>query len=496
MNRRIALCSAVLAVLATGGAAEAKDRPPNVVLIMADDLGYAEIGCFGQKLIKTPVLDGLAQQGMRLTSFYSGSPVCAPARCTLMTGKHGGHAFIRSNANPPGRERDPERGLFPGQIPIPDEEVTLGELFKQQGYATGAVGKWGLGFEGSSGDPNRQGFDLFFGYLCQFHAHNHYPRFLWRNDKKIPLPGNDRGETGAIHSQEKFSEEALGFLRSHKDEPFFLYLPFIIPHVSIQAPEEWMAMYRGKLGDDPEFQGNPLDYVHQATPHAGYAAMVSYMDHEIGRILDEIDKLGLTGDTIVMFTSDNGPTHGRVGGADSAFFHSTGPFNGLKGQVYEGGIRVPTIVRWPGHVPAGTESDAPGYFPDLMPTFMELTGGSRSVPSGIDGVSLAPTLLDRPGDQKEHDYLFWEFQGYGGQQAVRMGKWKGIRTDLVRRRDTSIKLYNLAADPGELLDVSADHPEVVARVQKIMDEAHEPSEQFPIPVLDQTEKRRGDGAVR
>ena len=362
---RWSMLALLLAPIAAPASA-AEDRPPNVILIMADDLGYAELGCFGQKKIRTPVLDALAARGMRLTTFYSGSPVCAPARCTLMTGKHGGHAYIRNNGNPPGRTLDADRGLFPGQNPIPDAEVTLAELFRARGYATGAIGKWGLGFEGSSGDPNRQGFDLFFGYNCQVHAHNHYPRFLWRNDEQVPLPGNDRGRTGAIHAQETFSEEALGFVREHAEGPFFLYLPLTIPHVSIQVPDRWVAEYEGEFGDDPPFVNEkPGGYVSVTSPHASYAAMVSYMDHEIGRILEEVDAQGLTDETIVVFTSDNGPTHDRVGGADSTFFDSAGPFRGLKGEVYEGGIRVPTIAAWPGRIAEGTQSPEPGYFPDL-----------------------------------------------------------------------------------------------------------------------------------
>jgi arylsulfatase len=347
------------------------------------------------------------------------------------------------------------------------------------------MGKWGLGFEGSTGDPNTQGFDLFFGYLCQAHAHNHYPRFLWKDGEQVPLPGNDRGPLGAIHSQEKFSEEALRFVREHRDEPFFLYLPFTIPHVSIQTPEEWVARYRGTLGDDPEWiNENPRGYTSHPTPHAGYAAMVSYLDHEIGRILGLIDELGLAEDTIVLFSSDNGPTHGRVGGADSPFFDSTGPFRGLKGEVYEGGIRVPTIARWPGMIPAGTASDVVGYFPDVMPTLMDLVGSTELVPDEVDGLSLAPTLLGRPEDQETHEYLYWEFPAYGGQQAVRLGDWKGVRTDLIREKDLSIALYNLASDPAELHDVSDEHPEVVSRIERIMFEAREPSTVFPFPALD------------
>ncbi len=463
-----------------------EERPPNVILIIADDLGYGEVGCYGQRLIETPVFDQLAAEGMRFTSFYCGSPVCAPSRCVLMTGKHGGHAYIRNNGNPKGRVLDHARSVFPGQNPIPDAEITIAELFKKQGYATGAMGKWGLGFEGSTGDPNQQGFDLFFGYLCQVHAHNHYPRFLWRNHTQIPMPGNDRGATGAIHSQSEFTKVAIEFLQSNQEKPFFLYLPLIIPHVSIQVPDEWLAKYEGKFGDDPAFVNvNRLGYTSHPAPHAGYAAMVSYMDHEIGRILDEVTRLGLDEQTIVLFSSDNGPTHGRVGGADSDFFDSSGPFRGRKGSVYEGGIRVPTIARWPGQIPEGVSSDFVGYFPDILPTLMDLIGGSDIVPEDLDGISFAPTLLHQPTSQQNHTSLIWEFHGYGGQQAVRAGRWKGVRTELRRPdADSSLQLYNLEADPGELHNVAAQHPEIVARLQRLLAESHTPSELFSMPVLD------------
>jgi arylsulfatase len=451
-------------------AADPPVRKPNIVLILADDLGSHDVGCYGQKKIRTPSIDRLAAEGMRFTQAYAGSPVCAPSRCCLMTGKHGGHAYIRAN-----QEVKPE-----GQTPIPDSEITLAELLKKEGYATGAIGKWGLGPPGSEGDPLKQGFDFFFGYNCQRHAHSHYPTYLWRNDRRIALEGND-GKTGRQYSHDLFEAEALRFLKEHKDRPFFLYLPFTIPHVAIQVPEDSLAEYKGKW-DDPPYQGG-RGYLPHPAPRAGYAAMVTRMDRTVGRILDLLKELGLDDNTLVLFSSDNGPAPGGVGGSDSAFFESAGPLRGLKGSVYEGGIRVPLLARWPGKIKAGTVSDHVCYFPDLMPTVMELIGAAGRVPQGIDGVSFAPTLLGRPEKQRLPEYLFWEYTGSGGQQAVRLGDWKGVRTNL-HKGNTKIELYNLKDDPSEQRDVADRHPEIVKRIETIMNTARVPSKQFPIKVLD------------
>jgi arylsulfatase len=441
-----------------------------VVLILADDLGYADLGCYGQKKIRTPSLDRMAREGMRFTQCYSGSPVCAPSRCCLMTGKHGGHAYIRNNS-----EVKPE-----GQTPIPADEVTLTELFKKKGYTTGAMGKWGLGPPGSSGDPLKHGFDLFFGYNCQRHAHSHYPTYLWRNDKHIELKEND-GKTGKQFSHDLFEAEALQFIRSNKERPFFLYLPFTIPHVAIQVPEDSLAEYKGKW-DDPPYDGKKGYQPHPA-PRAGYAAMVTRMDRTVGRILDLLRDLKLEGSTLVLFSSDNGPVGGGTGGSDSAFFESAGPFRGLKGSVYEGGMRVPLIARWPGKVKTDSTAELPVYFPDMMPTLMEVIGASDIVPKRIDGVSFAPTLLGRPDRQSKHEYLFWEFAGYGGQQAVRLGDWKGVRQQM-QQGNTTIELYNLKEDVGEKNNVAAKHPEIVARIEKILNGDREPSKLFPLKALD------------
>jgi arylsulfatase len=456
-------------------ASDRADRP-NIVLIVADDLGYGELGCYGQRLMQTPRLDELAGNGMRFTQFYSGAPVCAPSRCMLMTGKHSGHAAVRDNRNPKGLKelRAKYKWEFPGQTPLPEEETTMAELLKARGYATAAIGKWGLGHVGTNGDPRAQGFDLFYGYYCQVHAHNHFPKFLWRNDRKEALLGNDGGATGDTHSQGRFTEEAMRFIGDHRDEPFFLYLPFTIPHLAIQVPESELGQYEGRISETPyEHKGG---YFEHRAPHAGYAAMVSYMDREIGRIVDLIDELGLSENTLIMFTSDNGPTYERIGGADSDFFDSAGPLRGRKGTVYEGGIRVPLIASWPGRIKAGEQSDHVSAFWDLLPTVCEVT--KVQAPEKVDGVSFAATLLDT-GQQLEHEFLYWEFPAYGNQQAVRMGDWKALRTNL-DRGEREFELYNLKTDVGEKKNVAAEHPDVVRRMTEIVEAEHVPSKLFPL----------------
>jgi arylsulfatase len=442
-------------------------RPPNIVFILADDLGYAEVGCYGQKKIRTPCLDRMSEEGIRFTQFYCGNAVCAPSRCVLMTGKHAGHAFVRDNVS-----MKPE-----GQTPIPADSVTIAKLLKQQGYATAAVGKWGLGGPGSEGDPNKQGFDLFYGFNCQGHAHNHFPTYLWRNDRREGLD-NDGTLRGRQHSHDLFEAEALKFIREHKDKPFFLYVPFTIPHVSLQVPEDSLKEYLGKW-DDPPYWGEH-GYLPCRHPRATYAAMVTRMDRSVGRILDQIKKLGLDENTIVMFSSDNGPTHDHSGGADSEFFESAGPLRDLKGSLHEGGIRVPYIVRWPGKIKAGRSSDLPAVFYDMMPTLCDVAG--VPIPKETDGASILPTLLDR-GEQKKHAFLYWEFPSYGGQQAVRMGDWKGIRREL-QKGAVKTQLFNLADDIGETNDVAAKHPDITARIEKIMKEQHTASALFPLRAID------------
>ena len=377
----VALSALLLASVVTGSRAadDRSQRPgkPNIVFLLADDLGYGELGCYGQQKIRTPHLDQMAAEGMRFTQFYSGAPVCAPSRCVLMTGKHLGHAYIRDNRQAkPGAE---------GQEPIPDETVTLAETLKAAGYATGAMGKWGLGPPGSSGDPNKQGFDLFFGYNCQAHAHNFYPTYLWRNDQHVTLnnpafsahqklppdadpnnPASYKQYIGSDYAPDRMIDEALGFIRRNKDRPFFLYYPTTVPHLAIQVPEDSLAEYRGKWPDPPYAGGK--GYLPHPSPRAGYAAMVTRLDRDIGRMLALLKELGLDDNTLVMFSSDNGPTYDRLGGTDSEFFESNGPLSGLKGSVYEGGMRVPLIARWPGKIPGGRVCDHPAAFYDVLPT--------------------------------------------------------------------------------------------------------------------------------
>jgi arylsulfatase len=499
---RITLAIGLIAGAAATGQTARTNRPLNVILIVADDLGVGELGCYGQTKIKTPALDRMAAEGMRFTRAYSGAPVCAPARCTLMTGKHLGHAWIRDN-----REAKPE-----GQEPLPEGEMTLPELFRGAGYRTAAFGKWGLGPVGSSGDPNRRGFDLFFGYNCQRHAHNHYPSWLRRNDQKVPLEGNHDRATGAVWSHDLFEAGALDEIRAAGKstgqaavKPLFLFLPVIVPHVAVQAPDDAIAEYRGQW-NDPAYEGGK-GYLPHPTPRAAYAAMVSRLDRTVGRIFEELRKQGLDDDTVVIFTSDNGATHGGVGGSDSEFFESMGKLRGLKGSVYEGGIRTPLLVRWPKRIAAGGTSDLRCYFPDLLPTLLDLAGQGARIPAGLDGVSLAPTLLGKPADQKVHDHLFWDFPGYGGQQALIRGDWKAVRQNLNRipggnqaakkpgKKNAKkaaptgpgvvrTELYDLKNDPNETTDVAAKHPEIVAEMERLMKAARTPSTLFPQRLLD------------
>lgn len=480
----MALGAAATAMSRPGRAAAASKerRKPNIIYLLADDLGYGELGCYGQKWIKTPSIDRIAAEGLRFTQHYSGTAVCAPSRCVLMTGKHTGHAYIRNNGNPKGPQFDRLRAKygcqFPGQNPIPDSEVTIAEILKAQGYATGACGKWGLGQWGTTGDPNRQGFDLFYGYNCQRHAHSHYPRYLWRNGGKEMLEGNDRTLTGKQYSQDLFIKEACQFIRANKDRPFFLYMPFIIPHLSIQVPEQTLNEYKGRI---PEAPYTHRGYLQHPFPRAGYAAMITHMDRGIGQIMKLVTELGLDEDTLVMFSSDNGPTYNRLGGSDSDFFASAGPLRGLKGSLYEGGIRVPMVARWPGRIKPGTVTDHVSAFWDVLPTLCDVAGAPK--PKDIDGISFAPTLLGRR-EQKAHEYLYWEFPAYGGQQVVRLGNWKGVRQGM-QKGNMKIELYDLAKDVGEKTDVAAEHPKIVGRIRKIMREARVPSKLFRFKALDE-----------
>jgi arylsulfatase A len=471
-----------------------KSRPPNVVFFLADDLGYGDLGCFGQTKIRTPNIDRLASGGMRLTQHYSGNAVCAPSRCVLMTGKHPGHAFIRNN-----------RGVEPeGQFPIPEDTVTLVKLLHAQGYATGAFGKWGLGPPASSGDPLKQGFDRFFGFNCQSVAHNYYPTYLWDNDHRKPLanpdfsaqqklapsadprdPASYAAYSGKQYAPDLIAEQAREFVRANKDRPFLLYFPTTVPHLALQVPEDSLAEYRDAFDDKP-YDGSRRYLPHRA-PRAAYAAMVTRMDREVGRIVDLIAGLGLDEQTIFIFSSDNGPLYDELGGTDCEFFKSAGPLRGRKATLYEGGFRVPTIVHWKNHIAPGTTSDRVSGFEDWLPTILNLTGHASATPGQLDGINMAPTLLGR--SQPARPFLYREFPNGRGQQVVRIGDWKGIRSQIRPqgnggKPNLHVELYDLANDVGETRDVSADHPDVVAQIESIMAAQHVPSPDFPLAGID------------
>jgi arylsulfatase A-like enzyme len=444
---------AVGALLLPGPAARAAApaKRPNIIFILADDLGYGELGCFGQKKIKTPNIDRVAAQGLRFTQFYAGSTVCAPSRCALMTGKHSGHGTVRGNA----------------LVPLTPNDVTLADVLKSAGYATGLVGKWGLGEAGSTGTPNRKGFDSFFGYLNQYHAHNYYPDFLWRNDQKEPLRGNVVKNNVAVkkevYSHDLFTHEALQFIDRHKAGPFFLYLAYTIPHANNEAGRN--GGNGMEVPSDAPYSAEPWPQIEK-----NHAAMITRLDRDVGRLLERLRELGLDENTVIFFSSDNGPH--REGGADPNFFQSSGPLRGIKRSLHEGGVRVPFLARWTGKIRPGV-TDQVGAFWDVLPTVAELTGAKA--PAGIDGISLVPTLLGR-GQQKQHEFLYWEFHEGGSQQAVRTGNWKAIRS----RPGGPLELYDLAADLHEDRNVADQHPDVVARIEAYLRTARTESPHWPL----------------
>lgn len=442
--------------------------PPNIIFILADDLGYGDLGCYGQQLFETPHIDSLAAQGMRFTQFYAGSTVCAPSRSVILTGLHTGHTPIRGN-----KEMQPE-----GQHPLPDSTFTIFDLFQQAGYVTGAFGKWGLGGPGSEGEPGHAGVDEFYGFNCQRLAHNYYPRHLWHNTQKVDLPENADTAKG-VYAPERIHEQALQFLENNRNKPFFLFYPSILPHAELLAPERYMAKYRAKFLPEKQYKGYDQGdqyrqgpYGSQEESHAAFAAMVSFLDDRVGEIMQKLKDLGLDNNTLVVFASDNGPH--LEGGADPDFFDSNGPYKGYKRDLYEGGIRSPFVARWPGQIKPGSTSDHIAAFWDILPTFAEVIG--TSPPVGIDGISFLPTLLSNAKKQATHDYLYWEFhEGKTPKQALLRRQWKAIRF-LNREDGTTIKeLYNLFIDPAETNDVSAVNPERLKQMEELMDKARTPS---------------------
>lgn len=444
-------------------------RPPNIIFILADDLGYGDLSSYGQTQFRTPHIDRLAEQGMRFTQHYAGAPVCAPSRSALLTGQHTGHTYIRGN-----KEVRPE-----GQEPLPAGTRTFVATLKQAGYTTGVFGKWGLGYPGSAGAPEHQGIDRFFGYNCQRLAHHYYPSHLWDNGQRLDLPGNANGGTGT-YAPELIHQRTLEFIEANRERPFFCFVATPIPHVDLDAPEAYLARHRGRYGPEtpyagvdsgPDFRRGP--YISQATPRAAYAAMINVLDDQVGEIVATVDRLGLAENTLIIFVSDNGPA--GEGGSNPDFFNSSGGLRGQKRDLYEGGIRVPFLARWPGTVKPGSTSNHVSAFWDFFPTFADLAGAAQ--PEGIDGLSLVPTLTGR-GQQAQHDTLYWEFHEIGGRIALRRGDWKLVRYAVARETPGEWELYNLAADPTESRNVAAEHPDLVREMGRLMQDARTPSPLF------------------
>lgn len=453
-----------------------EEKPLNVIYILADDLGYGDLGCYGQKYIETPNIDRLASQGVKFNNHYSGSTVCAPSRSALLTGLHTGHTPIRGN-----KEYFPE-----GQEAMPDTVTTTAKLFKENGYVTGAFGKWGLGFVGTSGDPVNQGFDSFYGYNCQRLAHRYYPDHLWENDKKVMLPGNDLANT-VTYAQDDIHFKALDFIEQNKDSSFYLFLPYVGPHAEIIAPEDSiLSYYRNKLKDNP---GKPYvakeggdygpdivigRYASQAEPRAAFAAMVSRIDWYVGDVLNKLEELGLAENTLVIFTSDNGPH--QEGGADPDFFNSNAGLKGYKRDLYEGGVRVPFIARLPKQIPAGTTSDLISAFWDMNATYMDLIGANSTFKT--DGISIWPEMTGK-GTQTQHDLLYWEFHEKGGRQAVRSGDFKLVKLQVKNPEKTKIELYNIKNDPSENTNLVDANPDKVKELLALIDAQHDVNPTFP-----------------
>ncbi|MGL5318091.1 MAG: arylsulfatase [Bacteroidales bacterium] len=462
------------ALTATSGLAKVEKRP-NIVYILADDLGYGDPSCYGQLKINTPNIDRLAKQGMRFTQHYSGSAVSAPSRSTLMTGLHTGHTPIRDNERIKGQDE--------GQNPIPQGTLTIAEMLKSAGYSTGAFGKWGLGYVGSEGDPTNKGFDTFFGYNCQTVAHRYYPPYLWHNDKKVPLEGNDWTKT-TTYSADVIHEEALKFIESNKEKPFFLYYPTTLPHAELIAPEDEILEEQKKkfAGETPYVNTNKgadygkdlviKQYCSQPHPYATFASMIIRLDQHVGEILSKLQELGLEDNTIIMFASDNGPH--QQGGANPEYFNSAGGLKGFKGDLFEGGIRCPMIVQWKGQINPNTTTDHISAFWDVMPTLADIVGAKPA--SDCDGISFLPTLKGKK--QKEHKFLYWEFRPKGGLQAVRMGKWKAIREKMSSNPNAEIKLFDLSVDPTETTNVASANPKIVAQIDKFMKDSHKENNIF------------------
>ena len=458
--------------------AQEQNSKPNIIYIYADDLGYGELGSYGQTKIKTPNLDRMAKEGMRFTQHYSGAPVCAPSRSMLMTGKHSGHSYIRGNYELGGFADS----LEGGQMPLHEGAYTIAKMLKEKGYQTGLVGKWGLGVTETTGSPLNHGFDYYYGVLDQKQAHNFYPTHLWENDKWDALNNHVFSVHGKIdpktatdadfekfrgkdYAPAKFTQKALTFIESNKKQAFFLYLPYTLPHLALQAPEEYVKKYKGQFEEKPYYGEH--GYAPNKYPLSTYAAMITYLDDQVGLIMERIKKLGLDDNTIIMFSSDNGASFSA--GVDTKFFNSVSGLRGLKMELYEGGIRVPFIARWPNHIKANTVSDHVSVQFDIMPTLAELTG---SKVTGIDGKSLLPELLGQQTIQKKHEFLYFEYPENGGQLAIRIGNWKGVKMNVRKNPKGKWELYDLVADQYERNNVAEKHPEIIEKMNAILKREH------------------------
>jgi len=438
-----------------------KTTKPNIIFIFADDLGYGDIGCYGQQKIETSNIDKLAQKGMKFTQFYSGSTVCAPSRSSFLTGLHTGHTAIRGNVSYP-----PE-----GQTPIPDSVITFANQLQQNGYATAAFGKWGLGYITTSGDPNKKGFDLFYGYNCQTLAHNYYPDHLWNNHDRIEFAAKD-----SIYSADIIHQQAIQYIKNSAEKPFFIYLPYTIPHGEVIVPHDSTYYYYiKKFNEQPVtakrmYDGRPLGEY----PHASFAAMVSRLDKYVGEIVKLLEEKGIAKNTLIIFTSDNGPH--KEGGGDPEFFNSNGIYKGIKRDLYEGGIRVPFIAYLPGKIRSSVIDKAAALW-DMYPTFLQMAGVANK--KKIDGISFVPTLF-QTGKQKQHEYFYWEFHENDGRQAVRWGKWKAIKLAVTKVSDPAIELYDLDKDPQEVNNIAVQNPDIVKKMAELFLKEHRYNPDWPL----------------
>ena len=446
----------LLALTSCTGEKQNEPEKPNIIYILADDLGYNDLSCYGQEKFETPNIDAMAENGIRFTDHYSGSTVCAPSRSVLLTGLHTGHSPIRGN-----KEIQPE-----GQHPMPENTRTIAHELKEAGYTNACIGKWGLGYPGSESTPLKMGFDYFFGYNCQRHAHHYFVDYLWENDQKIEYEKS-------VYSHDRQTEKALNFVRENKEKPFFLFLAYTIPHAEMVIPDKYLEPFIGKYPEPSPFPGD--HYGAQEHPRAALAAMITHLDSDVGRLKSLLKELEIDENTLVIFTSDNGPH--IEGGNDPDFFNSNGPFRGYKRDLYEGGIRVPFVAKWPGIIEKGRVSNHVSAMWDIYPTFCEIAG--IDVPKGLDGISMLPELKGE--QQPQHDYLYWEFHEKGDRQAVRKGKWKGVRYDLAKG-NREVELYNLESDPGETKNIADQHPEIAKTIREIMISSRKPSPIFEFPL--------------